>query len=676
MSTPLRSLIAALATVAMALAGGVTLSATASAQPNEEIGTEQEAPAEQQAPAAPEDTAAQADPAVQEIPTEPGTYVEVGWRQLGTADRITLVGTNQPAEASIPVPPGLAPTTLTGVITAVTDVVSGSVDVIDRRGIVLGTVAVPADAAVVPFAVDIAAADVTDGETKLSFALRDREPAAENRCGRLPSLTLQHLTTGYSGVVTHPAVVADFLPRYVDGLHIWVGPDPTADEQQAALTLVAELTNRYRPLPVRVSVDTAPEPPAAVEGMSRLIEIRDDLSPGLTVRDPGLPSARLIISGTGTSLAEQVELFVDRRSDLAQSPTASVTSAANRVPEAATTLTFAQLEMSGTTSFLGTTNLYTGFDSSAFAVGSIDKARMNLRAHYTPVTSGEASVIVRAGSTVLASRPLNDSGLLELSVDVPADAIASNVGLAFDLRYISERQCPMGNDRIMFTLDPQSTVTVTPGRTNRGGIPILPMALTPQFDVALADGGYVGYAARAINLLGQQSSITLQPRLRPLEEVTDSGSGLLIVAPADRIAALGGEAAVSLGNGTSVTVNGSPVTQVDFNGPIGVIEAFSAGNRSVLAITAAEDWALVDRSFDYIDGLENRWASLHGDVVATGAAGRTVNLTVREGGVMAPVPTPSRPWMWWIWTAVAAAAGTAVGVSATALLRRRRRQGS
>lgn len=88
---------------------------------------------------------ASADPGgdvVEVIATEPAPEPPrlIGWPQLGLPDRIDLLGANQPSETAVPVPAGTVPTVLSGIVGAVVNVVSGRVDVLDDRGMVLGTI--------------------------------------------------------------------------------------------------------------------------------------------------------------------------------------------------------------------------------------------------------------------------------------------------------------------------------------------------------------------------------------------------------------------------------------------------------------------------------------------------------------------------------------------------------
>lgn len=591
--------------------------------------------------------------------------------QLGLPDRLELIGSNQSTSVSVPVPAGVDPTTLTGQIGSVVNVADGRVDVLDARGVVLDTIAVPADLVTVAFTVNIAGAKVREGKAQLDFVLRDKTTAVDS-CSQPPSLALNQLAAAFSGPTPAPRTVADFLPGYLDEVLIRVGATPTESQQQAALDLVAELTQLYRPIPVRVDVDTSPHPPPPHSTVHRVIDIRDGGPAALTVENPGTAEAVLAITGTGQELVQQVDLFADRRFSLAQSPSAATLSALEDRSQSTNIKTFAQLGMAGETTVQGTTTLYAGFDVSEFALGPISNAKIHLRARYTPVVGGEGSVLIRSGSTVLATRVLDESGVLDVSGDIPPESITSTIGMALELRYTPRRECAPMNDRITFAIDPGSTVTVTPGTHNRGGFPVLPMAFTPDFDVALDDPGHLTYAAQAVNLMGQHTTVALRPRVTTFDAAASSGTGLLAVTGGAEMTDAAMNPPIQPGAPNLVSVNADPDTDLDLGGPLGVIQAFTHNGRTVLAVSGTGDWSLVRDSFDYIRALENRWASLTGDVVATGAAHRTVNLTVREGGGLVN-EYPGHHWKWWAW--VSTAVGVAVVIAALALVvvRHRRR---
>jgi hypothetical protein len=603
-------------------------------------------------------------------PTGPGVTPPITWTQLGLSDRLDLIGSNQPVETSVPVPAGVGPTVLVGQIGSVVNVSNGRVDVLDGRGVALGSVVVPADLATVPFSVDLSAAQVTEGRATLRFVLRDSNPSITS-CSQPPAVTLNQLSTSYSGPTPDPVTVADFLPGYLDQVVVRVGSRPTTSQQQAALDLVAELTHLYRPMPVRIDVATFDGPPPPVTFSRRVIDIRDGGKAGMVVENPGTPSAVLAITGTGDQLVRQVDMFADRRVALAQTATATVLDTQQAHAQSTNIKTFAQLGMTGQTSAQGTTTMYAGFDASVFGVGPITNAEVHVKATYTPVVGGEASVLIRSGSTVLATHRLDESGKLDVTGDIPAESISSNVGMAMEIRYVPRQECAPMNDRITFALDPSSTVTVTPGTRNRGGFPVLPMAFTPDFGVAIDSPDRIRFAGQAINLMGQQTGITLRPQITTFADGAASGTGLLVVTGGDELAKAGMKPPLLPGKSTSAGVNGSLATDIDVNGALGVVQAFTQNGRTVLAISGTEDWSLVDRSFDYVRGLPNRWASLTGDVVATGPAAQAVNLTIREGGGLMN-EYPGDGWKWWAWLSLSLGVAAVIGVAATLVVRHRR----
>ena len=512
---------------------------------------------------------------------------------------------------------------------------------------------------------------LTDGVAKLSFVLHDDNPPG-NSCAVPPSVTLSQLATTFVGQSPAPTAVSDYRPGYLSRFVLWVGPNAPKDVQQAALSLDAKLSSLYRPMPVRIDIDTAEQSTPVDPTDTRLIEFRPGPKPGLTVRDPGTPNTALVISGQDSTLQNQVALFTDRRIDLAQSGAATVNTVIDTMKPSTNLLTFGQLGMTSQVSVLGTATLYTAFDATAFGLGPIQGAQLHLIARYTPIAAGSGSVVLRSGSTQLASHTLDSSGRLDITADVPADVISSQTGLALDVQYSPKQDCAPLSDRLTFALDPSSTVSVTPGTGNRGGFPALPMAFTPEFSVTLGDPESIRFAAQAINLMGQSSDTPLRPVIRPMADAVKSGSALLVVGDSQQVARSGLKAPVTPGETNSVTVNGDPVTAVNLDGPLGVIQAFTDHNRPVLAVTANGDWSLVDRGFDYIRSQDNRWSSLSGDVIATGAKNVTVNLTVREGGPMAPRPVADQAWRWWIWLSGGALAVALVAAAGLIVYRRRR----
>jgi hypothetical protein len=171
--------------------------------------------------------------------------------------------------------------------------------------------------------------------------------------------------------------------------------------------------------------------------------------------------------------------------------------------------------------------------------------------------------------------------------------------------------------------------------------------------------------------MGQQTGVTLRPQVTTFADAAASSTGLLAVTSGGQLDSAGMNPPLQPGGRNSVSVNGVPGTDIDVNGALGVVQSFTQNGRTVLAITGTEDWSLVDNSFDYIRGLPNRWASLTGDVVATGPARQAVNLTVREGGGLVN-EYPGDGWKWWTLLTAYLSVATLIAAAVIVVVRRRR----
>lgn len=619
-----------------------------------------------------------AEPAPVDAETEPAPPPPpaISWPQLGLSGEMTFESTEAPKTLVVPVPAGMKPAELMGQVEPVSNASNCRIEVSDGERKFLGFIAPPEDLTTVPFTLDLSQAAVGSRGAELRFALRQDGPPAQEctQIAESSSLKLDQLATTFEGSSPAPTTIADFLPPYLSRIVIHVGNNPSTVLQQTALNLVANLTHLYRPLPIRIDVDTSSspmQPPPEPYGAVRMITIREDQTAGISVVDPGASDATLVIAGKGDQLLRQVEFFADRRFEMAQTTSADVQDASSFGKTVGTVKRFGELGMTGELPILGTDTMYLGFDASQFGVGPIDSAEVNLRARYTPIDQGEGSVVVRAGSAVVGTWPLDRSGDLDITFRVPADAIQSNVGLALDIRYLP-RQGNAPANHITFAVQPESTVEVSSGTQTRRGFSVLPMAFSPAFNVAVDEPDKIRFAAAAINLMGQQTATTLKPRLTTMDAGTQSGLGLLIVANGDQLSRRIPKLPLTL-SGDGSEVNGKPVTEIELNGPIGVVETATDGKRTVLAITANQDWGLVDKGFDYIRTLKGQWGALSGDVVATGAAGNAVNLTINQGGGWQDF-TPVRGWAIWAWISVAFASAAVLASAIVLVLRNRRRR--
>lgn len=574
------------------------------------------------------------------------------WAELGLPDSITATHSERPQTVTVPIPDGLRPIRLTGQIEAVSAAVNCRVDVFDSEHHYLGPITLAEEQTAGPFTLDLGGAAVDDEQVRLDFHLRQEGPPADLCANEADGSTMKisRLGVEFGGEPANPASVADFLPRFLSRISVRVGSNPSPTVQQAALTLVAHLTRLYRDAPIAIDVDTSVNPaplPRGPLGTSRAITIREDPNAGISILNPASPDPILVIAGEGEALRRQVELFSDRRFEIAQDDAADVLDSAQFAVRTGTVKTFGELRMVGQTTVSGSETMYLGFDAGEFGVGAIDSAEIHLVAKHSPVIDGSGSVVLRAGQSVIATGVLGRSGTLDLTARIPADAIQSNVGLGLELRYIPPEPGLLSSDGIMFAIQPESTVEVHPGTQTRRGFSVLPMAFVPEFNVAVREPNMIRYAAAAINLMAQHTSVTLRPRLVPVDDAISSARGLLIVTTTDDLAELGLRSPLVGVANDGTSIRGNPEIDVDLDGPLGIVAtATDSESRTVLALAANQDWGLVERSLGYIRSSDGQWGSLTGDVVATGAQGNSINLVIDQGDAWKDLH-PGDHWSHW-----------------------------
>jgi hypothetical protein len=106
-----------------------------------------------------------------------------------------------------------------------------------------------------------------------------------------------------------------------------------------------------------------------------------------------------------------------------------------------------------------------------------------------------------------------------------------------------------------------------------------------------------------------------------------------------------------------------------------VVQSFTDNGRLVLAIDVPGRRELADKSLEYIRQLDNGWSSLTGDVVATGAAGDTVALTVRAEQQMSGRADDKAGWKWSVVATLAVGVVAAAAAVRGLIVRRRRNRG-
>ena len=590
---------------------------------------------------------------------------------------------NAPQTVTIPVPDGIRPTSLTGQLEPAVNVVDGYVEVQRSDGQIVGAVPVPAadtPLQATPFAIDISAVPVQDRAAVIKVVLRSA--GGDQVCGPIPQLTLSNLAVTFAGGQALPTTVEQFFPSILPNAVVYVDPAPTLAEKQAALGLVAALTNHYSPIPIDVSVRTlgrnAEPPQVAFDNFSRTIVVRDSAAGAITL-NPNGGAPYLAITGENDALAKQVEVFASGLLSLAQVPSVAVDSVDASSVQGSNTVMFEHFSKNLRVQALGQATLYTGFDPAVFALSDPGAVDVDLRAIYTPVQKSEkATVLMQADGQTIYSAPLGTSGRLHAQFTIPAQRVASSAELAIVVSYEpAPGACNPRTVPLTFEVEPNSTATAHTRDGAVGGFSALPLAWAPTFQVATDDSDprALSHAADMVAAVQRMSPEILRPIIVGLDEAAHSGSGALIVASAESVNAAGLHPPIdAVGETTTIDVPAAIVAQIPSG--LGSIQAYAQGDRTLVLVTTSGDWALVDPLFGYLDSLEGGVGNLTGDVLAAGLGGVPTVLTVHSDGLEASAPDVGDGWAVWVWVAVAVGIGVAATAGVLLIVRRRRTAGA
>lgn len=617
------------------------------------------------------------------VPTD-GEETALPWNTLGLPGDITLVGANTKYDFELPVPTGFNARRLRGLIHAPVDFGAGFVEIADSRGRFLATVDLPAvapDQVVVPFDVDISAAQSSASGLGLSFTAREAALPPEQRCGLGQRVAISDLVAVFAGDEPPPATIATFFPPVLERLAIYAPVDANPAEQQAVLTLTSAVARMYRSQSTAITVVNQPRgatpPPAPRFGRAVVVESGDA---GLNVINAGRPDVHLRLTGRGDQLADQTSILANQLQSLVQVPSARVDTAGSNGGAGSDVMTFGQLNLNGESQVLRTSDLLVGVDRSALGAGRVDGLQVHLLATHTPVASlDSASVTVSVNGQAVYTTALDSGGHIDAVFDVPSEFLRQRINFEFALTFSPRQLCSPTIAPLTFQLDPRSTLMMRRGGQALGGFSAVPSEFSPEFLVAL-DGGspnQLDYAARVVADIAHRTGTTLMPRVVDVKAAADSGTGALIVANAAALELTSLRPPIG-GEGSDVRFDLTDELRAEIDNGLGSIQAFAdhPRNRTVIVVSTSGAWTLVEPLLGYIDQLPDGWSSLEGNVAAAGADGTVTNLSIGADDISS-APTHDRGTGWPVWLAIGAGcvALAALGVAAALWWRRRRRDG-
>ncbi|BBY15076.1 cellulose biosynthesis cyclic di-GMP-binding regulatory protein BcsB [Mycolicibacterium litorale] len=624
------------------------------------------------APAAAQAAPLNADPSAAGEATLP-------WRTLGLPGDLTLVGANTNQDFAVPVPTGFTATRLRGLIHAPVDFGAGFVEISDTTGRFLATVNLPAvvpDQAVVPFDVDISAAQVSGSKLGLSFTVREAALPAAERCGLGEQVRLSDLTTVFAGIEPAPTTVASFFPAVLQRLTIYAPIDADDGEEQAVLTLASAVARMYRPQATAVTVVKQPRgavPPPAPQFTRTVVVENGDA--GLAVVNPDRGDVYLKLTGRGDQLAAQASVVATQMQSLVQVPDARVEKAGARGESDDDEVSFGEVNIAGESSVLRTATLTVGVDRAALGAGRVDGLQVHLLATHTPVQPlDSASVTISVNGQALHTAPLGENGRVDTVFDVPGEFLGQRVNFAFGLTFSPRQLCSPTIAPVSFQIDPRSTLTMRRGGPPLAGFGAVPSEFSPEFLVALdgSNPNQLHYATRVVANIARLTDAVLVPRVVDVKAAADARMGALIVANAATVEQTSMRPPVG-GESSDVQVDLRDQLRAQINRGLGSIQTFAdePRDRTVVLVTTSGAWSLVEPLFGYIDQQPEGWSSLTGDVLAAGAEGRVTNLAIGAEDTAPIAAEDTTDWQSRVAIAVGGVVLAALAVAAALLWRRR-----
>ncbi|MFC9553330.1 hypothetical protein ACFTWF_20990 [Rhodococcus sp. NPDC056960] len=585
------------------------------------------------------------DPVSSEIEPQPSGTVALGSRSLGFGEAVPFRGNHDEVTITVPVPQGLTPTSLDGVVDLPGNVGRAWIDV-ESAGRSLGRVELPgAPAANAPVSIPLAGAELT--EQAVAVTLRTTLVPLDDICpadwtGR--SLNFRDVRAVYRGTPANPTVVADFLPPVLQQLHLYLPGDPSSAESAAAVDLGAAVVAYYGAQPVRVDVRRLPDDqltPTSVDGpFDRSIVLRENgtAATELIPAPSGAPALRL--TGDDRTLLNQSRLITSQVASVAVEARATAGSMDHPpilAPTSTTLRGLGQSNLSSTTH--GRVAVALGLDQTRLGRAS-DTVRVNLQGTYTPLPSTQNGLIsVTAGDRQIASWAAEPSGVIDRWIDVPNDALRRVTTLTVALQTTgATNQCGL-EQPVTLSIDPNSEVTSEPsGTPHPGGFEALPQSLLPTVDVAGTVGGFDDTARAVAVVTGLQSltTVELDPNWVSLDEAVDSQKPAIFIAADGNLPDGVPLPLASTENATlELTDPGTEgSTTVTFGAPVDFASLQTAfdGTRQVVVAGSTGVPGELDRTLEWLRAEPDRWAALNGDVLFTAATRDPVELSLPGTG--------------------------------------------
>ena len=541
---------------------------------------------------------------------------------VGTASVAQFDAPQAQYSLTVPVDPGTAPTELRGTAQLPPGVTGGTVDAYSGdtflSRVVLGS------APSTPVRWSLAGIPVTDNAADITLRT---DLTGEGTCRFDPETPFRvvGMTVAYSGNPTVPATVADFLPPVLTAIDLFIPASPSPTEASAAIDLAMAVVGRYKPTPVAIRtrpLPTSGAPDVAQDPTVRQIVLGENVPRGTALRT-GTFGPYLQIGGRGNDLLTQSQLITSQVSTVA---VASAAIAGQSAPAPQVTPTISPLADLGVgdSESTGTGRAVIGFglDQTRFG-GPTHDVRFEIRGTYTPLPSnGGGRIVVRSGTTTIASWPADASGNIDRWVDVPDRLLSRYIDLTVSLERGDDQGGCGQAQRISISLDPTAPVRFTRADPPiPSGLGSIPQALQPRAQFAWTRGDLAD-VSRAITLAAGLQSLTVTPLgvdVVPIAQARASSTPAVIIdadgsapdLPTLPVSARGDVVtldplAANAQSGRRQSLTLTPTVK------LGSLQVTRSNGRSVVVASSNGNPAQLDAVLRWLTADPRRWSSLDG----------------------------------------------------------------
>lgn len=488
---------------------------------------------------------------------------------------------NGSSETSIPVLPGLIPTSLSATITAT----GGASAPAGTYTLLAGESAASVDTLTGgPVTIPLTSESVKDGLilVRLTSQILDPNGCAYDSPTNTTTGSVKSATITYAGSPNAPVTVSEFFSEAVKSIGLISAPDAVAFTAPAVLQAAASLGTAYTKAAISTS-EPAPGPYA------RIVRFVPTTGPVVATIQTGTATPTMTLSGDPAAMVAAARALGSSSVALASSGTTTSMQENGQAPDSLN-LTWADLgSQSPSLSGIGTMTAVVSVPQARFGQ-PISQLAITINGRHVPTPSGTnttASLLVN--DRLLASTLLTDNDTFTLSGTVGPDSISRSNRVSVQVQSVlTSGDCRATFIPARVDIDAKaSTFTATAGQSLAPGFERFPQVLKHQLPVAFAKAPTPIDLSNAVTIVASMSRLEYAPLTVTVPAAADflnsSQPGLLINAGPEESTALGAPLPF---DPTRAPVTNPPTFSVAVAEPFAAIEAFQSGERDVLMLGA------------------------------------------------------------------------------------------